>query len=529
MAAIDAGSVPGGRTAPSRPMKSATSANASFHPGGGSAPDQKVSSVKSMVVGHPEGLRGCRLEDEGRAGRQHDLVEHAHPVRTGSHDPAPAVAQEDLVVDVGPHLAAAVTLGGESEVEGEVAGAGAVAEQMPSTQEPRVLQADVVGRRVHVALEELAGGGLGQDRTERDRGAVREGADFHRAPEVLDAAVRHGASRLDVERTDPGVEDPLAPPVAAGEPEAAVAVRGVPVGAEVHLGHPGVHSLDGGIQRAGAVRDLPERAGKGVLAGEADGRAVGEAVVHGLRVGQRTHELAARVHRVPGDVAIEGAEAEVQRGSLVVARRLGDQVHHAAHGVRAPDGRSRSVDHLDPFEVIEPHRDEVPTGEAEEVLIDGTAIHQDELRGGERPGGAAARDAVVGVGQLGDVDARSLAEQVAEVARRRGLDHLGGDHRDRGRGVDDLLLYPRCRHDDLVGEARNDVGRIGRLVLALFLSFRFLRRILFLLDSRARGVGLGSQEDEGNRQGQQVVARDAADVHRLGLLAQIRNGNAILR
>ena len=115
-------------------------------------------------------------------------------------------------------------------------------------------------------------------------------------------------------------------------------------------------------------------------------------------------------------------------------------------------------------------RDEVPHHHAVEVEVDRPAVHERQLRGGQRGGRAPGIDVDVARRDLRDVDARHRAQQVADVRGRGVLNRRAGDDAHGRRRIDQLLFHAGGGHHDLLLEGGRLVAlrrRRRRLVLGL--------------------------------------------------------------
>ncbi|MNT18699.1 hypothetical protein D3C72_1539160 [compost metagenome] len=150
-------------------------------------------------------------------------------------------------------------------------------------------------------------------------------------------------------------------------------------------------------------------------------------------------------------VGAEGAAPDV-------ADLAGDDVDHAAHGVRAIEGRDRAAHDLDALDGRH-RRDEAGGGLAETVRRDraggvlATAVNQDQ--------GVVRRHAADGDVQAAclarrgaDIDALDVGQGLGQALVTLAFQLLARQDADRGRGLGDALLEARGGDDDI-----GDLGR----------------------------------------------------------------------
>jgi hypothetical protein len=125
--------------------------------------------------------------------------------------------------------------------------------------------------------------------------------------------------------------------------------------------------------------------------------------------------------------------------SLGALGLLGDDVDDAVHGVGAPEGRAGAPDHLDPLDVGERRRLDVPEGSREQRGVDAAAIDEDQELSGEIVLESARAD-----GPRRGVDALHLhpghqPQRLGHGRESGAPDVLRRDHVDRRRGIRELL------------------------------------------------------------------------------------------
>ena len=462
-----------------------------------------------LVVRGADRLVLLGLEHDGRAGREHHVVQDVEVIHPDAELPAELLAQEHLVLDVDALLVARAAQGRDRQVEPVVADVAAVAQDVARPDGRDVRHIEVVGLGVERKLDRLA---VHADREQRRSRAVQDVREELRAEGVAGIGPLHVArvrALLDLERADAGVDDAARARIAAGDDQLRHAVGEVVVHAAVELGLLRARVRERRVRRVEGVVNRPDRARERVRPVERRRHLVRPAVVDGPGMRQVRVERAAvaGVRRLPVHVAVEGAEAHRNRGALHLARRFRDDVDHAGHRVGPPDGGRGPANHLDLLDFGEVDRQEVPADEPEEVEVDAPAVDERQLRRRQRAGGAPARDVEIAGRGLRHVDAGDRAEQARVVLRRLALEHLLPDHADRGRRVDQLLLDLRGRDDNLLFVAGRLLRRglgfllvggrgLGRWSLRLRLSRRCLntrlrggRRLRRLGEGRGRGNG----------------------------------------
>ena len=250
---------------------------------------------------------------------------------------------------------------------------------------------------------------------------------------------------LDVEGADAGVDDAFGARHAAVEDQRAARSR-------TSSRH--AHRTSAATCRCSCRPDTAVRAALLIVADgtrqrilrEVAGRHLeGHAVVHGLGRASRSRRRDDPASRVtPWALRWKAPDADRQRRWPLrrqLARRLGDDVHHAAHRIGAPDGRGRPADHLDLLDLVRVGRARSPTSPCR------------RSRGRcDRPSTSASCDVAsvdvapaaghvdVARRHLRDVHAGHRPQQVADVGGRGVLDRLRGDDADGGGRVDELLL-----------------------------------------------------------------------------------------
>ena len=207
----------------------------------------------------------------------------------------------------------------------------------------------------------------------------------------------------------------------------------------------GVASFHGGSAAAADHRAVIEAQVRS--AALADAAANGQAQAVG---GQR----AGHVHVGAGGGAVAGVflEGVVQahRAHPGVGHAAGDDVDHAADGVRPVQGRHRSADHLDALDRRQ-RRHEAVGGFAKPVRGDvatvvlAAAVHQHQGVGAGHAADADVQAAGL-AGALVDVHAFHVAKGLGQVGVLLALKLLAADHADACRRVGDLLLEARGGH-----------------------------------------------------------------------------------
>ncbi len=459
-------------------------------------------------------MRGGGLEHHAHARREDRAFDVAELVDAAARREAELV-HEVFPVQVGAELVAVRPLR-ERDVEVVAPDVAAVGEDVARRDDVRVAQLEVVGLGLEVEPDRPERVRVGDEQVRRARvEEVRKGAQAQRALAVGDAAVRHVGRALQPERADAGVDDAGRPVVAAlvEDPASALevlvdaerelrllgalvaeATRLVRVGreggaADRHApgdGRAARGPARGDAERVAVERNLPGRARVGIRPEVARVEAVRPGVVDRVRVREGAVPLVAvAVSLTRAAVAVEQPSAQHQPEALVLARRLGDDVDDAVHGVGAPDDRRGTAHHLDLLDLAGGRRGhEVPEHEAEEVEVDGAAVDGDELRGRQRRGRLPRGEVDVARRHLDHVEAGHRAQRVGHVLRGLARERLARHDAHRGRGVDQLLL-------DLAGALDGDFFRELHLLVGL-VGRRLLwrsRRRLRLGASRRPGVG----------------------------------------
>ncbi len=157
--------------------------------------------------------------------------------------------------------------------------------------------------------------------------------------------------------------------------------------------------------------------------------------------------------------------AEREQRALAVARVARDDIDDTVDGVRAPEGRARPADHLDPLDVLERVIEHVPEGAAEQrAVLDATVDHDEQLvRGGCVE--AARRHGPGSIVEARDLDAVGERERVRNRGDAGAADVVVGDDGNGGRGTPYWLGLPRRQRDvdlhELLDRHRLEVLRIG--------------------------------------------------------------------
>src|SRR5579862_2347801 len=112
-----------------------------------------------------------------------------------------------------------------------------------------------------------------------------------------------------------------------------------------------------------------------ILAGRMLFRANGEA--HAVDPITEVAAVAAAVACIE-EALFDVSSACRQQSSLSVLRALRNNVDHAVHGVRSPDGSTRSTNHLDPVDVFHHYVLNVPVRTCKKRGVNGPAVDQDE-------------------------------------------------------------------------------------------------------------------------------------------------------
>jgi len=242
-----------------------------------------------------------------------------------------------------------------------------------------------------------------------------------------------------------------------------------------------------GVTRRPGARDESGRSVEGVLLVVA----AGDLVAHGV---------SDTCHSDGAELGSDLAATEDQGRSCQLARRLGDQVDHAAQGVGAPDSTSRAAHHLDLLDLAQVDRHHVPHDEAEEVEVERAPVEQHQLRRLQATGATARLHVDVAGTQLGDVHAGNVAQQIAEVVGGNLLDLVGLQHADGGWDLVQRLLGAGGGDDD---------------------DLRDLFHALVLGQSEAGGEGEGQRENtDGSKQSTRSHSSSCAPAEERGAPAK---------
>jgi hypothetical protein len=195
--------------------------------------------------------------------------------------------------------------------------------------------------------------------------------------------------------------------------EREVAVREVPVVAPVRTGR--------GLRRV-ALEALDERAYRKLLAG-----------------------FPPVAQRAEGFLVVAAARFGVE--PLTVLSGVRDDVDHAVHRVRSPDGASRSGDDLDALDVGEQDVLHVPEHARVERRVDAASVDQHEQLVGEIAAEAADRDRPLVRVVARDLDVRREPQRVRNRRHTAAADILRSDHVDGGRSHVEAFGPPRRRRD----------------------------------------------------------------------------------
>ena len=136
-----------------------------------------------------------------------------------------------------------------------------------------------------------------------------------------------------------------------------------------------------------------------------------------------------------------GAHDLLGEEPLRVLGALRGDVDHAVHRIGAPEGATRTADHLNPVDVLEQVILHIPFNAAIERRVDGPPVDQDqELVRQVRVESAGADGPVVGI-LLGHLKVVGQAQRLGNARGPRVDDVLVRDDLDRGGGVEELLGF----------------------------------------------------------------------------------------
>ncbi len=163
--------------------------------------------------------------------------------------------------------------------------------------------------------------------------------------------------------------------------------------------------------------------------------------------------------------ALEVAASRVRVPALGIRGSPRDHVDHAVDGVRAPQCRPRTADHLDALDVLEHDVLGIPEHAGEKRRVHRAPVDQDQELVVDRIVEAARADGVRARAGTRDLEVGREPQGLGKAGRTRAADVLRGDHEYGGGGVREPLRALGDRSDlDVAQLFDAEVREIGHLL-----------------------------------------------------------------